>query len=98
MTGVPPGLRISYQRMAATPPLVTLWVMTIDSWVPWFRYARRYMSRVASVSSCWATEGCGTHTPPPQAGVKLVIVRFVGPVKVELPGLAQFTLYLKSLT
>src|SRR5215472_6000093 len=61
--GDPPLSRSSYQRTPTDEPLVTLCAATSDSWSPKFRYARRYISRSPSESSCVDVPDCGTQVP-----------------------------------
>src|SRR5262249_30435341 len=88
--GVPFGFRSSYQRMPTELPAVTALLTTSDSWSPKFRYARRYISRSASESSCCVVPDCGMHVPPPpHAGENAATGIVVGPVSVEFAGVAQ---------
>src|SRR5437879_2031666 len=86
---VPLG-RSSYQRMPTELPAVMLRLITSASWSPKLRYARRYMRRSPSVSSCWLVLDCGTQVPPPlQGGVEAAVASVVGPVSVVLAELVQ---------
>src|SRR3954447_17779018 len=89
--GLPRASRSSYQRMPVDVPAVTACVMTSDSWSLKRRYASRYMSRSASVSSWVVVPDCGTQVPPPQARANDATVTLVGPVNVELDGVVQST-------
>src|SRR3954471_4392996 len=92
--GFPFGLRSSYQRSPTELPAVTLWLTTSDSWSPKLRYARRYIRRSPSESSCWLVLGWGMQTPPLplHAAVKPATGIAVGvPLKVEFAGVAQST-------
>src|SRR5258708_2988336 len=86
-TGVPAGLRTSYQRR----PLEIEWLKTRDS-TPFgnWRYESRYMGRSPSASSVCVVPGCGTQKRK-QRGVKVATGRTVGPVKVEFAGVVKST-------
>src|SRR3954470_7386956 len=89
--GVAFGLRSSYHRAPVELPATTLCETTSDSWSPKFRYAKRYISRSASESSCCVVPDCGMHVPPPQAGENDATGIVAGPVNVVLAGVAQST-------
>jgi hypothetical protein len=82
------GLRISYQRSPVTPPLATVWLAHSASVPPRWRYCSCIISRSPSVSRVLVVPDCGT---PPLGQAKLVRLRLVGPVKVELSGVVQLT-------
>src|SRR3954464_12216501 len=95
------GLRSSYQRMpdGVFRPVETLWDRSSASWPPMLRYARRYIARSDSESSCCEVPLCGMHAPPFRHAVeKLAIGSEVGPVKVALGGEKELTLNLKRLS
>jgi hypothetical protein len=84
------GLRISYQRTPVTPPLATVWLAHNDSVPPRLRYCSCIISRSPSVSSVLLVPPCGTFVLV--AGqAKLASARLVGPVRVELSSVVQFT-------
>src|SRR5216684_4411383 len=88
--GVPLGFWISYHRTPLFRLTATVWFTTRDSWSPKFRYARRYIRRSASESSCvdspdWITQ----PRPPLHNGVKGATGILRGPVKVELAGVVK---------
>src|SRR4051812_44555525 len=86
----PPVTGSSYQRMRAVfgvPPLPTVCVSQSDSRPFWFVYWFCIISRQASVSRSLPSFS-GTSDGPVSTAVMAV---FVGPVKVELAGLAQLT-------
>src|SRR5215470_5190601 len=86
---VPPDGRSSYQRTPVDDPAVTLWLATIASWSPKLRYARRYISRSPSESSCCVVPDWGMHVPPLHACEKAATGSVVGPVRAEFAGVAQ---------
>src|SRR3954447_25304551 len=98
MLGVLPGLRTSYQRTPAWPPVrLTEWLSTSDSVPPLLRYATRCIRRSPSPSRPTVVPGCGTHERVlGHNWLKALVVSVVGPVKVELEGVVQFTLNLKK--
>src|SRR5438046_7877967 len=70
---------------------------------PWpsanIRYASRYIKRSANESSCWLVPGCGMHVPPPpHAAANAATGMFIGPVKVEFPGLWKSTWNLQKFS
>src|SRR5579859_2596415 len=96
MLGVWLLIRISYQRTPScsaflVPPVFTEWLTTRDSVPERLRYASRYITRSPSESNLLFVPGCGTHTPPPQASVKLATASAVGPVSLVFTGFDQST-------
>src|SRR5262249_10887393 len=90
--GPPLVIRSSYQRTPTELPAVTAWLTTRDSWSPKLRYANRNITRSDSESSCWVVPFCGMQVPDaPQAAVYEATVSVVGPVNVELAGVAKST-------
>jgi hypothetical protein len=94
--GVPPGLRSSYQRTPETPAEMTEWLVTRASWSPKFRYASRYIIRSPRESTfCvvpgWGMQSVGRDPPVQVTSVKGVTEMAVGPVRVELLGVAKST-------
>src|SRR5689334_14073501 len=87
--GVPAGLSISYQRIPPLLPATTEWFTISTSFVPRLRYARRYIRRSARESSWFVVPDCGTHVPPLHSGVNDATGIAVGPVNVELEGVAK---------
>src|SRR3984893_1279257 len=88
-----PAVRSSYHRMPIELPAVMLRLTTSASWSPKLRYARRYMMRSPSVSSCTVVPDWGTQAPPVllHGMVKAAVVSVDGPVSVVLPGAVQST-------
>src|SRR5947209_2400790 len=98
MTGELPGERISYQRMPARSapelPTLTVWEATSVSWSPKLRYCRRNIRRSASGSSSFGwVPGWGMHpvgkSLPQNDHVYGATGTFVGPVRVEVAGVAK---------
>src|SRR5215211_2898196 len=93
----PPVTGISYQRMRPTfcvPPLPTVCVSHSDSRPPRFVYWFCIISRYDRVSSAFPSAS-GTVDGPT---LNVETPTFVGPVKVELAGLAQSTSHFQVRT
>src|ERR1051325_10629918 len=75
--------------MPVDEPLATECVATIASYPANWRYARRYIMRSASESSCCDVPGCGMHVPPPHARLNDATEIAVGPVNVVLAVFAK---------
>jgi len=86
----PLGLRISYQRTPVTPPLATVWLAHRASVPPRLRYCSCIISRSPSVSSVLLVPDCGTFALL-LGHAKLATARLLGPVRVELSSVVQFT-------
>src|SRR5215211_8569 len=90
VASVPPVTASWYQRgcaLFAVPPLPTVCVSQSDSLPPWFVYWFCIISRYVSVSS--ALPDCSGTVDGPTLNV--AVDAFVGPVKVELAGVAKST-------
>src|SRR4051812_3427143 len=100
MLGPAFGLRISYQRTPACTPVetrLTEWLSTSDSWSPKLRYARRNIRRSPNPSRPTFVPGCGMQERvPPHNWLYAATGRLVGPLNVELPGVAQSVWNLKK--
>src|SRR5437588_12159720 len=90
---LPVPVRSSYQRIPTPEPAVMLRLTTRASWSPKLRYARRYMRRSPSVSSCWLVPDCGTHVPPvpPQGALNAAVANVPGTVRVVLEDVVKST-------